>query len=160
MIHGIQPGPLLFQEQGQLIYSLFGAFLMANVVNLFTGLVGLRLWAKLIAAPESIVFSTALLLCIVGVYMSTGGLFGVWVMFFFAALGYFMHAFGYSVIVFIIAFFLGERFELSLSQTLNLIDGNLWILLTRPVAVILFVMAIVTAYWFGIRPTRKKRTSQ
>ncbi|MDT8377908.1 MAG: tripartite tricarboxylate transporter permease [Desulfotignum sp.] len=157
MIHGIQPGPLLFQEQGQLIYSLFGAFLMANVVNLFTGLLGLRLWAKLIAAPESFVFSTALLLCIVGVYISTGGLFGVWVMFFFAALGYFMQAFGYSVIVFIIAFFLGERFELSLSQTLNLIDGNFWILLTRPVAVILFVMAIVTAYWFGIRPIRKKR---
>ncbi len=157
MIHGIQPGPLLFKEQGQLIYGLFGTFLMANVVNLFMGLLGLRVWGRLIGAPESFIFSTALLLCIVGVYISTGGLFGVAVMFFFAILGYFMNCFGYSVIVFVIAFFLGERFELSLSQSLNLIDGNFMILLTRPVALILFFLAVFSAYWFGVRTSKKEK---
>ena len=157
MIHGIQPGPLLFQEQGQLIYALFGAFLMANVVNLFTGLLGLRLWARLISAPESFIFSAALLLCTVGVYISTGSLFGVAVMFFFAVLGFFMNAFGYSVIVFVIAFFLGERFELSLSQSLNLIDGNFAILLKHPVALVLFALAIFSVYWFGVRLPGKKK---
>lgn len=155
MIHGIQPGPLLFQEQGRLIYGLFGALLMANVLNLFTGLLGLRLWARVIRAPESFIFSTALLLCIIGVYMSTSGLFGVGVMFFFGALGYFMNTFGYSVIVFVIAFFLGERFELSLSQSLNMIDGDFIILLRHPVALILFVLAIFSVYWFGFRSTKK-----
>lgn len=157
MIHGVQPGPLLFHEQGRLIYGLFGALMMANVLNLFTGLLGLRLWARIIAAPESFIFSTALLLCIVGVYISTGGLFGVWVMFFFALLGYFMNAFGYSIIVFVIAFFLGERFELSLSQSLNILDGDYTILLTRPVALVLFAMAIVSVYWFGIRTKKKEK---
>jgi putative tricarboxylic transport membrane protein len=66
MIHGIQPGPLLFKDQGQLIYALFGAAVMLV----------------------------------------------------FAALGYLMTAFGYSVVIFIIAFFLGPRFEMSLSQSL------------------------------------------
>ncbi|MCK5099146.1 MAG: tripartite tricarboxylate transporter permease, partial [Desulfobacteraceae bacterium] len=42
MIHGVQPGPLLFQEQGRLIYGLFGALIMANVLNLSIGLLGLR----------------------------------------------------------------------------------------------------------------------
>ena len=157
MIHGVQPGPLLFQEQGRLIYGLFGALIMANILNLFTGLLGLRLWARVIGAPESFIFSTALLLCIIGVYMSTGGLFGVAVMFFFAVLGYFMSAFGYSIIVFVIAFFLGERFELSLSQSLNIIDGDLTILLTRPVALILFALAIFSVYWFGIHTMKKKK---
>ena len=151
MIHGVQPGPLLFQEQGRLIYGLFGALIMANVLNLSIGLLGLRLWARVIGAPESFIFSTALLLCIIGVYMSTGGLFGVGVMFFFAVLGYFMNAFGYSIIVFVIAFFLGERFELSLSQTLNIIDGDFSILLTRPVALVLFALALFSMYWLGIR---------
>jgi len=155
MIHGVQPGPLLFQEQGRLIYGLFGALVMGNVLNLSIGLLGLRLWARVIRAPESFIFSMALLLCIIGVYMSTGGLFGVGIMFFFAVLGYVMNAFGYSVIVFVIAFFLGERFELSLSQTLNMVDGDFTVLLTRPVALTLFALAIFSVYWLGIRPVIK-----
>ena len=150
MIHGIQPGPLLFQEQGQLIYGLFGTLLMANILNLFSGLLGLRLWTKVIQAPESIIFPAALLLCMTGVYLATGGMFGVAVMFVFAFLGYLMSSYGYSVIVFVIAFFLGERFELSLSQSLNIIDGDLTILFSHPVALTLFAMAIISIFWFGL----------
>jgi putative tricarboxylic transport membrane protein len=157
MIHGIQPGPLLFQEQGRLIYGLFGALLMANVLNLITGQLGLRIWARVIGAPESFIFSTALLLCIIGVYMSTGGLFGVGAMFLFAFIGYFMNAFGYSVIVFVIAFFLGERFELSLSQSLNIIDGDFDVLLARPIALLLFALAIFSVYWLGFRSPKNKK---
>ena len=157
MIHGIQPGPLLFKEQGQLIYGLFGALMMANVLNLVTGLFGLRLWARVIRAPESFIFPTALLLCIIGVYMATGGLLGVVIMFIFAIISYLMSACGYSVIVFIIGFFLGERFELALSQSLNLIDGDPYVLLTRPVALGLFALAIASVYWFGIRPSKKMK---
>lgn len=155
MIHGIQPGPLLFQEQGQLIYGLFCALLMANVLNLFTGLLGLRLWSRIIKAPESVIFPAALLLCTVGVYLATGGLFGVAVMFFFALVGYMMNAFDYSAIVFVIAFFLGERFELSLSQSLNIIDGDMSILLGHPVALFLLALAVLSVYWFGMHSNKK-----
>jgi putative tricarboxylic transport membrane protein len=149
LIHGVQPGPLLFKEQGQLIYGLFGALLMANVLNLISGLIGLRLWTRVIKAPESIIFPGALLLCMIGVYLATGTLFGVAVMFVFAFLGYLMSAYGYSVIVFVIAFFLGERFELSLSQSLNILDGDISILLSHPVALILLVLSGFSIYWFG-----------
>ncbi|MEJ2729563.1 MAG: tripartite tricarboxylate transporter permease [Deltaproteobacteria bacterium] len=157
MIHGVQPGPLLFREQGQLIYGLFGALMMANVLNLLSGLVGLRLWARVIRSPESFIFPIALLLCIVGVFMATGGLLGVGVMFLFAFISYFMHAFGYSAIVFVIAFFLGERFELSLSQSLNLIDGDLTLLIHHPIALVLFALAIASVYWFGVRTAKRKK---
>lgn len=58
LIQGIQPGPLLFEQQGQLVYGIFGAMIMANACNLLCGLFGLRLWSKLITAPESVVFSS------------------------------------------------------------------------------------------------------
>jgi putative tricarboxylic transport membrane protein len=151
MIQGIQPGPLLFQEQGRLIYGLFGAMIMANFVNLWLGLVGLRFWVKVVSAPASIIFSSALLLCIVGVYLSTGGLFGVAVMLIFAGVGYVMGIFGYSVVVFIIAFFLGPRFELSLSQALTIIDGDPEVLLSHPIALLLLLMALAAVYWLGFR---------
>ena len=78
-----------------------------------------RLWAFVIRAPESVIFSLAILLCIVGVYLSTGTMFGVAVLLVFTALGYAMTAFGFSTVVFIIAFFPGPRFELSLNQSLT-----------------------------------------
>ncbi len=160
MIHGVQPGPLLFREQGQLIYGLFGALMMANVLNLLSGQLGLRLWSRVIRSPESFIFPIALLLCIVGVYLASGGLLGVVIMIMFSFISYFMHAFGYSAIVFVIGFFLGERFELTLSQSLNLIDGDISILLHHPVALIFFAMAFGSVYWFSIRPTRRKKQAE
>ncbi|MBT8169341.1 Tricarboxylate transporter family protein [Phaeobacter gallaeciensis] len=148
MIHGIQPGPLLFQDQGRLIYGLFGAMIMANLLNLWVGQLGLRFWVKVVSAPESIIFASALLLCIVGVSMATGGIFGVAIMLIFAGLGYLMTSFGFSVVIFIIAFFLGPRFEISLSQSLALMNGDWSKLVNYPIALALLALSIVSLIWF------------
>lgn len=57
-----------------------------------------------------------MLLCIAGVGMAAGGVFGVMVMLVFAALGYLMAGFGYPLVIVIIAFFLGPRLEVSIAQ--------------------------------------------
>ncbi len=148
MIHGLQPGPLLFTNQGQLVYGLFGAMLMANFINLWVGQIGLRFWVKVVSAPESIIFSSAILLCIVGVSMATSGIFGVAIMLIFAAIGYVMSSFGYSLVIFIIAFFLGPRFEKSISQSLALTNGDLAQILKSPVAVALLILSVISFVWF------------
>ena len=151
MIHGMQPGPLLFENQGRLVYGLFGAMIMANFINLWIGQVGLRLWVKVVSAPESIIFSSALLLCIVGVSMATSGLFGVGVMLVFAVIGYLMSAFGYSLVIFIIAFFLGPRFEISISQMLALTNGDPLQIVRYPVAMALLILSVAAVIWFLAR---------
>lgn len=155
LIQGIQPGPLLFEQQGQLVYGIFGAMIMANACNLICGLFGLRLWSKLITAPESVVFSIALVLCVTGVYLSTGGAFGVFVMILFAVIGVIMTVLRYPLVVFIIAFFLGPRFELSLGQTATILRGDVWNLSNHPVAVILLLMSVFSIYWLGIKKRQK-----
>jgi putative tricarboxylic transport membrane protein len=148
MIHGMQPGPLLFETQGQLVYGLFGAMIMANFVNLWVGQIGLRFWVKVVSVPESLIFSSALLLCFVRVSMATNGLFGVAIMLMFAVLGYVMTSFGYSIVIFIIAFFLGPRFEKSISQSLALTKGDLLLIYQSPVAMTLLILSIVSFFWF------------
>lgn len=151
MIQGIQPGPLLFEQQGQLIYGLFGAMIIANFCNIICGYFGLRVWSRLIAAPESVIFTAALILCIVGVYLSAGGSFGVYVMIAFAILGLIMNALQYPVVVFIIAYFLGPRFELSLGQTATILRGDVSNLANHPVAIVLLMMSLFSIYWLGFR---------
>lgn len=148
MIHGMQPGPLLFETQGRLVYGLFGAMLMANFVNLWVGQLGLRFWVRVVSAPESIIFASAILLCFVGVSMATNGLFGVAIMLGFAVLGYLMSAFGYSLVIFIIAFFLGPRFEKSIAQSLALTKGDLLLMYQSPVAMTLLVLSVLSFIWF------------
>jgi putative tricarboxylic transport membrane protein len=119
------------------------------------GQLGLRLWVRVVSAPESIVFATALLLCTVGVYLSTGDLVGVYVMLIFAGIGYLMTATGYSVVVFVIAFFLGPRFELSLSQTLGILGDDPVRMLDHPVGLGLLGLAVAAAWWMGVRQRRR-----
>ena len=154
MIHGIQPGPLLFEKQGQLIYGLFGSMILANMLNLLVGQIGMRFWIKVVSAPETIIFPTALLLCFVGVSLASGGIFGIAIMLIFAVLGFVMNALGISVVIFIIAFFLGPRLEESLSQTLALLNGDVWALLNYPIALALVAMSAVTL----VMIRRKSRT--
>ena len=147
MIHGIQPGPLLFKEQGRLIYGLFGAMIMANFLNLWIGQIGLRLWVKVISAPQSFIYVSAIMLCIVGVFMASGGLFGVAIMLLFAMLGYIMNRYGFSIVIFIIAFFLGPRFEISIAQSTSLMSGDWTRIVEYPIAIALLVLSALTLFF-------------
>jgi len=147
MIHGVQPGPFLFENQGRLIYGLFGAMIIANAMNMLVGQVGMRVWVRVVTAPESFILTSALLLCFVGVSLAAGGVFGIGVMLAFALLGFVMTTFGFSVVIFIIAFFLGPRFEISLSQSLALLNGDPMALINYPFGLAMIVSAPVLAVW-------------
>tara|TARA_Y200000002_G_scaffold93192_1_gene75123 strand:+ start:3472 stop:4983 length:1512 start_codon:yes stop_codon:yes gene_type:complete len=147
MIHGLQPGPLLFENQGRLVYGLFGAMLMANFVNLWVGQIGLRIWVRVVSAPEPVIFASALLMCIVGVGMASGGVFGVFVMLCFAAAGHVLAAFGYSLVIIIIAFFLGPRLEISLAQSVALTNGDPARIIDYPVAIALLLLSVVSVIY-------------
>lgn len=142
VIHGIQPGPLMFRNQAQLVYGLFGAMLMANVCNLLVGQFSMRLWAVVVRAPASFIFPAALICCVTGVYLSSGGIFGVALMIIAAGLSILLTAVGIPVVVLLIAFFLGRRFETSLSQALTILNGDVSALLSHPVAIALLFGAV------------------
>jgi Uncharacterized protein conserved in bacteria len=157
MIHGIQPGPMLFREHGALVYGLFGAMIIANLLNLVVGQLGLRLWVRAIRAPASVIFSAAVLFCLVGTALSADGLTGIWVMLLFSVLGVVMIALDFSVVIFIISFFLGSRLEISLVQSHALLGGNWLGVFTYPVAALLILLSIGMLVYGAIKPFLPKK---
>lgn len=139
-------------------YRIFCIMLIANVINFCVGQFGLRLWARIIKAPESFIYSSSVILCFMGIGLTTGGLFGVGVMLAFALLGYLMTAFGYSTVVFIITFFLGARFESSLGQTLILLDGDVSNIMDYPIAIFFLVLAVVSTWWLSSKSKHNETT--
>ena len=117
-VHGVIPGPRLFEEHARLVYGIFGTMIVAALLMLGVGRVGLVAFAQLTRVPAAVIIPVVTMLCVVGAYLETHSLFAVWVMIAFAVLGYLMHRFDYSRVTFLIGFVIGPQFELSLRQTL------------------------------------------
>src|SRR5690606_25677425 len=148
MIHGVTPGPRIFEENGQLVYGIYGAMLVASLFMLIVGRVGLMAFAKLTLVPQTIIIPVVTLLCVLGAYLETRSIFSVQIMVGFALLGYVMHRFGYSRVTFLIGFVIGPLFELSLRQAIIISKGDPYTILQHPVALALIVIALLTAFFF------------
>ena len=87
--------------------------------------------------------------------MAAGGLFSVTIMLLFALLGYVMTRYGFSIVIFIIAFFLGPRFEISIAQSNSLMSGDWTRIVEYPIAIALLVLSVITLFFILRGPARR-----
>jgi putative tricarboxylic transport membrane protein len=151
-IHGVTPGPRLFAEHGRLVYGIFGAMLVASVLMLVVGRIGLVAFARLARVPATVIVPVVVALCLLGSYAENRSMFAVYLMVGFAALGYVMHRFDYSRVTFLIGFVIGPQFELSLRQSLVLANGDPTVLLRHPAALAILILALLAGAAFTRRP--------
>jgi len=134
IIHGIIPGPTLFRDEGQLIFSLFTAMVIANLCNLIIGRMGLRVFGIVAQVGAQYIFPCVILLCMAGTWVSGGGPVGLFLLGLFGAIGYLLRVMNFSVVIFIIAFVLGRIWEFPLTQAMIITRGDPMRLLNYPVA--------------------------
>jgi putative tricarboxylic transport membrane protein len=134
MIHGIQPGPLLFVSQGPLVYTIFIAMLVSSLMMLVCELYGVRLFVKLLAVPKHILLPIILVLCVVGAFGLGNRIFDVGTIVFFGLLGYGFVKCGIPQTPFIIGLILGPMAETNLRRGLMLSDGSFTGFLTEPIS--------------------------
>lgn len=150
LIHGVEPGPLIFKDHARLVYGIFAAMMIANVLNFFIGNIGLRLFAVIVSFPKYVIHPVVVVLCIAGAYATGSAMFSVAVMLTFAVLGYFMRKLDFSFATFIIGFALGPQFEESLRQSVILFHGNPLALAGHPI-VMGFLALTVFSVWRIVR---------
>ncbi|NKC13690.1 MAG: Tricarboxylate transporter family protein [Gammaproteobacteria bacterium] len=155
MIHGVVPGPLMMQEHGALVYSIFASMLMANLAHLVIGRIGIRIWVQFVKIPKTYVLPTVVLLCVAGVYIPSNSMFDVGVLFVFTALGYAMRKSGFSIVCLVIGFLLGPMFEIALRQTVLIHKADFSVFFTHPIALVFVVLTIVFAWRFTVGGKKK-----
>lgn len=144
-LHGLHPGPLLIQQHGPLIYTMFAAMLIANVLNLVFGKeVMIRIVRRVIRAPLPLLLPVIAVLCVAGSYAVNNSMFDVAVMAIFGLVGYGMVVYGYPRTPLIIALLLGPILEPALRQ--SLLMGTPAQLLMRPGVIVFLVLTLVLAY--------------
>ncbi|MGB8435978.1 MAG: tripartite tricarboxylate transporter permease [Burkholderiales bacterium] len=146
LIHGVDPGPLIFKNSPQLVYGIFAVMAVGNLFNLVIGSLGLRFFALLVKVPLSMLHPVIVVLCIAGAFSNGSTMFSVGVMMVFAVLGYFMRKLDFSFATFIVGFALGENFEVFFRQTVTLFADQPAALLSRPI-VMGFVALTLWSLW-------------
>ena len=89
MLHGIVPGPLLFQNNGELVYGLFAGLIVATFIMLIVEFGGIRVFVRILDVPKYILFPVVFILCIVGTYGTNHSMFDVWTCLVFGVIGLF-----------------------------------------------------------------------
>ena len=133
----------MFEDHGRLIYGMFAAMVIANVLNLAIGTFGLPLFAKVLAIPKAIILPALVFLGLTGSFLNDQSFFAVGLTVAFAVLGYLMRKLGYPFVPFIIGFVLTPMLELSFSQAYILTEGSFANLVEYPVALAFLVLTVV-----------------
>ncbi len=143
VVHGMVPGPLMFEQNAQFIYAIYGSLILASFFLFAVGRFGLPLFCKVVRIPSVILYPVIIFTCVMGSYLSTYATFDVTLMLVFSLLAYFMRKFDYSFICLIIGFILAPIWETSLQQVIIASEQDPFMFLHRPVAVALMLVTLL-----------------
>jgi len=141
ILWGYRPGPLLIQEHPELFWGLVASMYVGNVLLLILNLPLVPLFAQILRLPYYVLYPLILGISIVGVYSVNNSLFDVWVMGLFGLLGYLMRKLEFPAAALILGMVLGDSLERALRQSLMMSQGDIAILVTRPISGVLLAVA-------------------
>ncbi len=149
MLHGLTPGPLMFEQNLDMIYAIFVGILFSSVVLLIAGSVAIRQFVRIADVPPHILLPVVLLFCVFGSYAVQNQMFDILVMFAFGIVGFIMMRIGMAAAPFLIGFILGPLFEDNLRRSF-LISDDLGVFLRSPICWI-FIALTVFSLIVGLR---------
>ena len=122
--YGIQPGPLLLQREGALVWGLIASLFIGNTLLVLLNLPLAPVWAKLLRIPRPYLYAGILFFASMGAYAVNGSPFDLILLLALGLLGFVMRRFGLPVLPLIVAVILGPRVELQGRRALQLSSGE------------------------------------
>lgn len=142
LIHGLQPGPLLFQNNPELVNTMMGTMLVANVCMFLFMVFAVRYLARLALIPRSLLMPVILVFCIIGSYALSTRMFDVWTMLGCGLLGFVFEKTKIPLAPFVIGFILAPIAEENLQMGLMASNGSFLPLIQRPVSLIFVILSV------------------
>lgn len=144
IIHGLQPGPLLYKEHIDVVYMVFASMLVANVAMFILGATGVKFFAKVIGIDKRMLLPIIMVLSLIGSYSMRNSFFDVFITLGFGVVGYLLQRFGFPLPPILLALILGPMAESNLRRTLVISQGDPSVILHQPIAMFLLILAVVS----------------
>lgn len=160
ILHGLNPGRQILNENLPVLFVLIFALLFANILTSSIGLTFANQLAKLTRVPVTLLTPPILVICLVGAFALRNNLLDVGVALGFGFIGYFMIVFGYSRVAVVLALILGPLAERSFLQSLMISAGDYSIFFTRPISAVLFLLTIASLSLPFVRAWRTNTSAE
>ncbi|MFL1462910.1 tripartite tricarboxylate transporter permease [Roseococcus sp. DSY-14] len=140
--YGIQPGPLLFQTQGELVWTLIASLFIANVMLVVLNLPLVGLWVRILKIPQPQLYAGILVFATIGTYGISNSVVDLVLLYAIGTVGMFMRRFDFPVAPVVIGMILGPMAEQALRQALTISQGDWSVFLTRPGSLAILLAAV------------------
>jgi putative tricarboxylic transport membrane protein len=142
LLHGIQPGPLLFSKSPESVYTIFAGMLVCNLIMILAGLITAKFFSELMRVPENILSAFIISFCILGAFALRNDMTDVWFMAIFGIVGYFMRRYNLPSPPLILGLILGPLAEKYFLTSMIGAGNDFSIFFRRPVSGCLMVISI------------------
>ncbi len=148
LMHGIIPGPSLFQKEPVLINGIMLSMLLINIFMFLQGRWLVRLFANVTKIPLQLLFPPLYLLCVVGVFVANNSMFDVWLILAFGLFAYVADKLNLPVTPVLLGIVLGPLAESNFRRALILSEGNYLTFVTNPISLFFLILILVTVASF------------
>jgi putative tricarboxylic transport membrane protein len=142
-IFNLQPGPQLFTENSELVWTLIASLYVGNVMLLLLNLPMIRIWVKVLEIPRELLCAGILVFATLGVYSLSGSTVEVLVMYAIGVVGFFMRRFEFPIAPVILGVILGPVMEVQFRRALVASGGDATVFVDRPLTVGLLSLALI-----------------
>lgn len=156
MLHGVQPGPLLFRDNREVFFCVLAAYAVSTVFMLLLQLAGIRLLIKALLVPRCILYPLIMVMCVLGCFALNSNMFDVWVFLAAGLLGFALQRLDFPLLPLVLGLILGQMAESSFSACWQLGRGSLAGLFERPAAAALLALSVLSVI-FSLRMRRRAR---
>jgi len=157
VLHNIQPGPLLFQTNKDLVWAMIAAYLVSNVAMFLIMTLSVRWVARLINVHRAYLLPAIFFFCVVGAFALSNRMFDVWVVIGFGIVGFVLDRSNIPLGPFVIGFVLSPLLEGQLRSALMSSGGTLDELFTRPIALTCLAVSVAMLAFPLFNPWRRQR---
>lgn len=151
IIYGVQPGPIMFRDHASFVYMVITLMMLANVAFLAVGFFFSKVLTKFLSLPQSFIWSTIIILSLVGSYAINNSAFDLMIVFLSGVLGFLFRLLDVPLGPIVLALILGPMAEANMRRALILSGGSFTTFFTRPISLILLILSAASLLTSVIR---------
>lgn len=145
-LYNITPGPLLLENQPDVVWGLIASLFIANAFLLVMNIPMIGIFTRMLATPNSVLVPFIAAASFVGVYAVHSSTFDLLLMVGLGVAGYILRKLDFPTAPIILGFVLAELMEQNLRRALSISDGELGILFASPLSIFLWGMALLVLF--------------
>ncbi len=157
LILGLQPGPLLFDQNPDIAWGIIASMFLGNVVCAIINLPLAGLLVRVLAVPARILYPLVVSVAFLGVYTINFSALDFILLTILGFIGYLMKKFKIPTAPLILASVVGAMMEQSYRQSMILGDGSFGIFFRSPICIVLWILAALSLAWPFISEARAKK---